>query len=216
MYIPASNAEHRPEVMCDFIDAHPLGMLVTLSGGELFATHLPMLLDRARGAHGVLQGHIARANAQHALPAGTADALIIFTGPDAYISPSFYPSKAQHGKVVPTWNYVAVHVYGSVRYIPDREFLRNHVERLTARHEGGRAQPWSVKDAPEEYIDKMLGAIVGVEVEITRLEGKWKMSQNRSAEDIDGVVAGLGASDDARERDVAEIVHARRPVATDG
>ncbi len=214
MYIPASNAEHRPEVMGDFIDAHPLGALVTVSGGELFATHLPMLLDRSRGAHGVLQGHIARANPQHALPAGTTDALIIFTGPDAYISPTFYPSKAQHGKVVPTWNYVAVHVYGSVRYIPDREFLRKHVERLTARHEGGRPEPWSVGDAPESYIESMLAAIVGVEMEISRMEGKWKMSQNRPAEDIDGVVAGLGGSDDARLKEVAALVKSRRPGAS--
>jgi len=197
--------------MCDFIDAHPLGALVTVSGGELFATHLPLLLDRSRGVHGVLQGHIARANPQHALPAGTADALIIFTGPDAYISPAFYAGKEEHGKVVPTWNYVAVHAYGSVRYVPDREYLRRHVERLTARHEGNRPRPWSVGDAPESYIESMLAAIVGVELEITRLEGKWKMSQNRPAEDIDGVVAGLGASDGARERDVAALVQARRP-----
>ncbi len=112
---------------------------------------------------------------------------------------------------MPTWNYVAVHVYGTVRYIADRDFLLKHVERLTARHEGGRAQPWSVEDAPESYIESMLAAIVGVEIEITRLEGKWKMSQNRSAEDIDGVVAGLGASDVGREREVAGIVQERRP-----
>lgn len=213
MYIPATNAEHRPEVMFDFIEAHPLGVLVTSSSEGLFATHLPLLLDRSRGERGALEGHVARANPQHAFPDDGREALVIFSGPDAYISPSFYPSKARDGKVVPTWNYVAVHAYGRVRYTSDPVFLRHHVGRLTAQNEAGRAAPWSVEDAPAEYVDRMLGAIVGVQVEITRLEGKWKMSQNRPAEDIDGVVAGLGAADNAGERDVAAVVQARRPVA---
>lgn len=211
MYIPATNAEHRPEVMFDFIEAHSLGVLVTTSSEGLFATHLPLLLHRSRGERGALEGHVARANPQHAFPAGETDALVIFSGPDAYISPSFYPSKEAHGKVVPTWNYVAVHAYGRVRYTSDPVFLRAHVERLTAHHESGRAQPWSVGDAPEGYVEGMLRAIVGVEIDITRLEGKWKMSQNRPAEDIDGVVAGLGASDDVRGREVAVLVEERRP-----
>ena len=212
MYIPATNAEHRPEVMFDFIEAHPLGILVTGSGDGLFATHLPLLLERERGPHGTLAGHIARANRQHAMPvANEAEALVIFSGPDAYISPSWYPAKAEHGKVVPTWNYVAVHAYGRVRYTSDPVWLREHVGRLTTRHESGRETPWAVEDAPADYIDQMLRAIVGVEIEITRLEGKWKMSQNRSAEDIDGVVAGLGASDDVRERGVSSLVQLRRP-----
>ena len=211
MYIPGTNAEHRPEVMFDFIEAHPLGILVTGSGEGLFATHLPLLLDRSRGPHGTLQGHVARANRQHAMVATGTEVLVIFSGPDAYISPSFYPSKAEHGKVVPTWNYVAVHAYGRVQFHSEAEFLRAHVGRLTAHHETERAAPWSVDDAPAEYVDQQLRAIVGVEIEITRLEGKWKMSQNRSAADIDGVVAGLGASDDARARDVAALVQLRRP-----
>ena len=211
MYIPSSNAEHSPEVMFDFIEAHSLGVLVTTSSAGLFATHLPLLLDRSRGEYGALEGHVARANPQHAFPEGETDALIIFSGPDAYVSPSFYPSKAIHGKVVPTWNYVAVHAYGRVRYPADPVFLRAHVERLTTHHEAGRAVPWSVGDTPEGYVDGMLRAIVGVEIDITRLEGKWKMSQNRNAEDIDGVVAGLGASDDVRRREVAALVQGRRP-----
>jgi transcriptional regulator len=211
VYIPGTNAEHRPEVIFEFIEAHPLGILVTGSGEGLFATHLPLLLDRTRGPHGTLQGHVARANRQHAMPAEETEALVIFSGPDAYISPSFYPSKAEHGKVVPTWNYVAVHAYGRVQYNSDPVFLRAHVGRLTAHHEASRARPWSVEDAPVEYVDQQLRAIVGVEIEITRLEGKWKMSQNRNAADIDGVVAGLGASDDARKRDVAALVQLRRP-----
>jgi transcriptional regulator len=211
VYIPATNAEHRPEVMFEFIEAHPLGVLVTSSSEGLFATHLPLLLDRARGAHGGLEGHVARANPQHTFPSGETEALVIFSGPDAYISPTFYPSKAEHGKVVPTWNYVAVHAYGRLRYTSDPVFLRNHVGRLTARHEAGSSKPWSVEDAPVEYVDQMLRAIVGVEIEITRLEGKWKMSQNRPAADIDGVVAGLGGSESTREREVAAVVEARRP-----
>ena len=212
MYIPSTNAEHRPEVMFDFIEAHPLGILVTGSGEGLFATHLPLLLDRASGAQGVLTGHIARANRQHALPvADDAEALVIFSGPDAYITPSWYAAKAEHGKVVPTWNYAAVHVYGRVRYTSDPVWLREHVGRLTTHHEASRATPWSVEDAPVEYVDQMLRAIVGVEIEITRLEGKWKMSQNRSAADIDGVVAGLGASSDVRALAVSSLVQVRRP-----
>lgn len=210
MYIPSTNAEHRPEVILDFIEAHPLGILVTSGAEGLFATHLPLLLDRSRGAHGTLSGHIARANRQHTIGAET-QALVIFSGPDAYVSPSFYPSKQEHGKVVPTWNYVAVHAYGRVRYYSDPVTLRAHVERLTATHEAPREAPWSVADAPDSYVDQMLRAIVGVEMEITRLEGKWKMSQNRSAADIDGVVTGLGASSDPREREVAAVVESRRP-----
>ena len=214
MYIPSTNAEHSPEVIFDFIEAHPLGILVTDSAEGLFATHLPLLLDRTRGAHGTLQGHVARANRQHAISAPETEALVIFSGADAYISPSFYPSKAEHGKVVPTWNYVAVHAYGRLQFNAGPDFLRRHVGRLTTHHEATRATPWSVEDAPVDYIDQMLRAIVGVEIEITRLEGKWKMSQNRSAADIDGVVAGLGASDDERERDVADMVQLRRPSIT--
>ena len=214
MYIPSTNAEHRPEVIFEFIEAHPLGILVTGSDDGMFATHLPLLLDRSRGSHGTLQGHVARANRQHAMSATDAEVLVIFSGPDAYISPSFYPSKAEHGKVVPTWNYVAVHAYGRVRYTSDPALLREHVGRLTAHHEASRATPWSVDDAPAEYVDQQLRAIVGVEIDITRLEGKWKMSQNRSAADIDGVVAALGASEGARERRVADVVQSRRAGAS--
>ena len=140
---------------------------------------------------------------------GDAEALIIYQGADAYIRPGWYPSKTEHGKVVPTWNYVAVHAYGVLRFVREPDALRRHLARLTATHEGARAQPWSITDAPADYIEKQLGAIVGVEIAITRLEGKWKMSQNRSAEDVQGVIEGLGASEDPREREVAEIVKGR-------
>ena len=216
MYIPSSNAEHRPEVMLDYMDAHPLAALVTGSGEGLIATHLPLLVDRTRGPYGTLAGHIARANPQQRQARDGNEALVIFSGHDTYITPAFYPSKARDGKVVPTWNYVAVHAYGTLRFVSDPVELRRHLEALTSRHEAPREQPWAVSDAPDDYIARMLGAIVGVEIEITRLEGKWKMSQNRATEDIDGVIAGLEKSDDAAAREVAGIVRARRPAAPDG
>ena len=177
----------------------------------MIATHLPLLVDRRRGAHGTLAGHIARANPQQRQARDGDEALVIFSGHDTYITPAFYPSKARDGKVVPTWNYVAVHAYGTLRFVSDPVELRRHLEALTSHHEASREQPWAVTDAPDDYIARMLGAIVGVEIEITRLEGKWKMSQNCSSEDVDGVIAGLEASGDAAAREVAGIVRAHRP-----
>jgi transcriptional regulator len=210
MYNPPSFAEHDVAVMHAFIEAHPLGALVTASSSGLFATHLPLVLDRGRGEYGVLQGHIARANPHHELAGDGSEALVLFTGTDSYVSPSLYASKAKHGKVVPTWNYVAVHAHCMLRFVREPEALKRHLAQLTARHEAGRPRPWSIDDAPEGYVAKQLGAIVGVELEITRLDGKWKMSQNRAAEDVEGVIEGLSASGDARTREVAEIVRARR------
>lgn len=211
MYIPSSNAENDPEVMWDFIEAHSLGALVTTGADGLFATHLPLLVDRTRGPHGTLQGHIARANPHHRMADSESEALVIFTGPDAYITPAWYPAKAEHGKVVPTWNYVAVHAHGTLRFIEDPAFLHAHLQALTTRHETGRNQEWSMSDAPAEFISGLERAIVGVEITITRLEGKWKMSQNRSPADIDGVVRGLADSGDEVQQRVADIVEARRP-----
>lgn len=211
MYIPPSTSETRPEVLFDFIEAHPLGALVTGGADGLFATHLPLLLDRERGAGGVLQGHVARANPHHRRTGDSSEALVIFTGPDAYVTPAWYPAKAEHGKVVPTWNYVAVHVYGALRFSEDPEFLLRHLEALTRRHERDQAHPWSVHDAPAGYIEQLARGVVGLEIEITHVEGKWKMSQNRSDDDIDGVVRGLAAAADPQARTVAAIVAARRP-----
>ncbi len=210
MYIPPSFAERDVAVMQAFIDAHPLGALVSATPSGLFATHLPLGLHRERGAHGMLQGHVARANPHHELAGDGSEVLVLFTGADSYVTPSLYASKAKDGKVVPTWNYVAVHAHGTLRYVREPAALRRHLEQLTARHEASRAEPWSIGDAPSDYIEKQLGAIVGVEIEITRLDGKWKMSQNRPAEDIEGVIEGLGASEDVRQREVAEIVRERR------
>ena len=215
MYIPPSFAEHDVAVMHDFIDAHPLGALVTSGTTGLFATHLPLVLDRTRGARGTLEGHLARANPHHGLIADGTDAMVIFTGVDAYVTPSLYPSKQRHGKVVPTWNYVAVHAHGRIRLVREPDRLRAHLERLTARHEAVQPRPWSIDDTPVGYVDALLGAIVGIEIEIDRLDGKWKMSQNRPAEDIEGVARGLAASADPAVREVGAVVRARRPDRAD-
>lgn len=210
MYLPRSYAEHDVDRLHDFVQMNPFGALVTASADGMFATHLPLLLDRTRGERGTLEGHLARAN-EHHRRATDQEALVIFNGPDAYVTPAWYPAKQQHGKVVPTWNYVAVHVYGTLAFVDDPAFLHRHLAALTAEHEAHREQPWGVEDAPPEFIAAQQRAIVGVELTITRIEGKWKMSQNRDDADIDGVVAGLSASPRAGDRTVAEIVQARRP-----
>ncbi|WP_337170114.1 FMN-binding negative transcriptional regulator [Gemmatimonas aurantiaca] len=215
MYIPASFRESDRAVLFDFLEAHALGALISgAPGGEtaLYATHLPLWLDRERG---VLEGHLALANphAKHLtqLDAG-AQVLVIFTGPDAYISPGWYPGKHEHGKAVPTWNYIAVHVHGTFRMRDDREFLMTHLERLTTVHEATQSPSWTMAEAPAAYIEQMARAIVGIEISIDVLEGKFKMSQNRSDADIDGVVRGLSASPDATAHEVAAHVAARKPV----
>ena len=213
MYVPNSFAEHDLPTLFAFMEAHPLGALVTTSAaGRLFATHLPLVVDRTAGPMGTLRGHLARANPHSRDVAGGAgEALVIFTGPDAYITPEWYVTKQETGRVVPTWNYVAIHAYGTLRLHDDRELLRAHLEELTRRHEGGRATPWQVSDAPADYVEQQMRAIVGVELMIERLEGKWKMSQNRPAADIDGVIHGLSESEAARDQAVAAIVRERRP-----
>jgi transcriptional regulator len=216
VYVPAPFAESDRDVLLAFIAEHPLGALVTGSPAHgLYATHLPLLLDRTRGAHGVLHGHIARANPHHrrvdAAESGPTDALVIFSGPEAYVSPSWYAAKARHGKVVPTWNYIAVHVTGRVRFIDDRAFLMQHLDALTTEHEASHAHPWAVSDAPAEFVAQLAGAIVGVEIEIVSIEGKWKLSQNRGDDDIDGVIDGLRASASPHAHAVATHVAERRP-----
>ena len=213
MYIPRSFAEEDLPTLLAFIEQHPLAAVVTRSTPEGFvATHLPVVLDRGSGTMGMLVGHVARAN-PHArcLARGPLDALVVFTGPDAYITPEWYRTKAETGRVVPTWNYVAVHAYGTLRLNDDPGALRAHLETLTRRHEADRPRPWHVTDAPSDYVAQQMKAIVRVEVPIDRLEGKWKMSQNRSDADITGVIHGLGASDSPEDRAVAAIVDERRP-----
>jgi transcriptional regulator len=191
MYLPKHFEETRVEVLHDFIRAHPFGALVTITAGGLDANHIPFEIDPAPGPFGTLRAHVARANPVWRDVARDAAALVMFHGPDTYISPSWYPSKAETGKVVPTWNYAVVHAHGVPRFIDDRGWLRAFVEQLTSRHEGSRREPWKITDAPAEFIDTQVGAIIGMEMPITRLIGKWKVSQNRPAHDRDGAAEGL-------------------------
>lgn len=191
MYLPKHFEETRVDVLHGLIRAYPFGALVTQTPGALDANHIPFEVDPDPCPFGTLRGHVARANPvwRQALP--RLEALVIFQGPDTYISPSWYPTKRTTGKVVPTWNYALVHAHGVPRFIDDRAWLRAFVEKLTDRHEARRQEPWKVTDAPADYIDRQVGAIIGLEIPITRLIGKWKVSQNRSPEDRAGVVEGL-------------------------
>ncbi|OKK47399.1 transcriptional regulator [Pseudomonas protegens] len=206
MYLPRAFVDEDLARLQQLILGSRLATLVTWGALGLQASHLPLLLDPGQGANGTLYGHLAKANPQCAELAAGAEALVIFTGEDAYVSPSFYPSKAEHGKVVPTWNYVAVHAYGQPEVFSDPERLLKVVGGLTERHEAGRPQPWQVTDAPADYLEGMLRAIVGCALPIQRLEGKRKLSQNRSAEDIAGVREGLAASADLRDQQLSRLM----------
>jgi transcriptional regulator len=191
MYVAKHFEETRIEILHALIRAHPLATLVTLTSEGLDANHIPLEIDPDPAPFGTLRGHVARANPLWRDVLCEIQALAIFQGPETYISPSWYPSKQETGRVVPTWNYVVVHAHGSLRIINDRAWLRAFIEQLTNRHEEGRSHPWRVTDAPADYIDKQLGAIVGLEMPISRLRGKWKVSQNRPTGDRKGVVEGL-------------------------
>ncbi|MFM2112493.1 MAG: hypothetical protein RLZZ271_1153 [Pseudomonadota bacterium] len=193
MYQPEHFRLNDPAPMHQLMREHPLATLVAQSAEGMVANHVPMLLVPEQGEHGVLQCHVARANPLWREVDVAQEVLAIFNGPQAYISPGWYPTKREHGKVVPTWNYAVVHAWGRLRVVDDAAWLRSLVSRLTATHEAGFEKPWSIDDAPADYIDKMLSAIVGIEITITRLEGKAKVSQNQPAANREGVVQGLAA-----------------------
>jgi transcriptional regulator len=183
MYVPDHFRETRPEVLHDAIRRIGFATLVTRDAkGGLDANHMPMLHEI-----GILRGHVARANP--VWTAGDGEALAIFLGPHAYVSPNWYPSKAETGKAVPTWNYITVHARGTIRWIQDAAWLRAHVTRLSDTHEAARADPWSIGEAPESYIETMLRGIVGFELTVTQLDGKYKLNQNRDVADREGVRA---------------------------
>jgi transcriptional regulator len=195
MYTPKHFEEPRIEVMHELMRARPLATLVTLSSGGLTANHIPLHLADAPAPFGTLRGHVARANPMWSDFAKEVEVLAIFHGPDSYITPTWYATKQETGKVVPTWNYAVVHAYGTLRVIDDAAWLRAQLEVLTAHNEAGFAQPWSVSDAPREYTEKLIKAIVGFEIIITKLTGKWKVSQNQPAQNQASVIAGLNNSD---------------------
>ncbi len=191
------------------IRACGLAHLVTATPDGILATPLPFFLEPSEGELGTLYGHLARANSQWK-QTPHSEALVIYTGPDAYISPSWYATKAETGKVVPTWNYGIVHAYGTVEFFDDPNRLLDVVTRLTQLHEGRRQAPWQVSDAPADFIQGQLRGIVGIRIPIARLEGKLKMSQNRTEADRAGVIEGLRTSDRATEREAAELVPLKR------
>ena len=203
MYLPSAFRQDDLAELHAQLQASPFALLTSAGATGVQASHLPLLLAPDEGEFGTLYGHFARANPHWRDLQGGAEALAVFSGPDAYISPGWYPAKAEHGKVVPTWNYIAVHARGPVELIEEPERLLQIVSRLSDQHESGRERPWAVSDAPREYIDSMLRAIVGFALPIRRLEGKWKLGQNRSAADQAGVRDGLAASTSPGDRELA-------------
>ena len=185
--------------------AKPFAALVSGGSAGVFATHLPTVL-KDDGRYGTIECHLARANPHCKELAEGNEALMIFQGPEGYISPNWYPSKAQHGKVVPTWNYAIVHAYGRPEVMQDENWLRPHVAELTAQQEANETKPWSLSDAPESYIKAMLRGIVGFRFAILRLEGKWKMSQNREMKDREGVVSGIRKREEGDDLEMAGIL----------
>ncbi|HEY0624431.1 FMN-binding negative transcriptional regulator [Sphingomonas sp.] len=195
MYRPPAFREDRPALLHAAIRAHPLATLVTHGPSGLTANLVPFTL--VEGAPALLRAHLAKANPQLADLRAGGEALVIFQGPQAYVTPAWYPSKQEHGKVVPTWNYILVQAHGRSQVIDDTAWLRAQIDALTAQQEAGRAEPWAVSDAPPEFVAAQLKGISGVEIAIDRIEGKWKASQNQPAANREGVLAGLRALDPA-------------------
>ncbi len=209
MYLPAHFEETRIEVLHQLVCEHPLATLVTLAAGGLNANHIPLELNSEPAPFGTLRGHVARANPVWRDLSPAVEALAIFQGPQRYITPAWYQTKKETGKVVPTWNYAVAHAYGPLRIIEDPRWLRRLVERLTNHNEAPRLEPWKVSDAPEDYIEAQLDAIVGIEMPITRLVGKWKVSQNRPQADRASVVEALDRLPDSDAAAMSELVRQR-------
>lgn len=206
MYIPKHFEETDLPTLHALVQSHPLGAWVTLADGALVVNHIPFYIDPARGEYGTLVCHVARANTVWKNFLREVLSVVIFQGPQTYITPSWYPSKQEAGKAVPTWNYAVVHAHGLPHVMDDRDWLLAHVSRLSDMHEENRPHPWGVEDAPPDFIDGMLKAIVGIEIPITKIDGKWKASQNRPAQDKLGVVAGLSAQADDDSQAMAALV----------
>ncbi len=206
MYNPPHFREERTDVLHRFIREHSLATFVTLGVDGLIANHIPLILDTEPAPRGTRRGHLSKANPQwrDSLPA--VSALAIFQGPDAYITPAWYPTRQETGRVVPTWNYVVVHAHGPFRTFEDPVLLEQHVRTLTDHKEASFPCPWSVYDAPVDFFHGQLAGIIGIEISIARLEGKWKVSQNRSVNDRAGVVAGLSASGNPADKTMADLV----------
>jgi transcriptional regulator len=211
LYLPAQFKEERIDVLHSLIREHPFATLVSMNAAGLVANHIPMRIDASAAPFGVLRGHVARANPVWTEFRSDIEALAIFQGPHTYISPSLYPSKQTTGEVVPTWNYVVVQASGTLRFIHEADWLRDFVSTLTDEQEAGRAQPWKMTDAPEAYLERMLGMIVGFELSISGISGKWKLGQNRTLADRQGLVQGLKQSPNADARELASLLAEREP-----
>lgn len=205
MYLPKHFAQHDVAALHTLIQQHPLATLVTVGPDGPTADHIPLELDASAGPHGTLRGHVARANPLWQAAAGTP-VLAVFHGPQAYVTPSWYPSKAATHKVVPTWNYAVVHAQGVLRAVEDAPWLHTLVSRLTGHQEATRAEPWAVGDAPEDFVQSLLRVIVGIEIPLTALVGKWKVSQNRSEADRLGVAQGLAEQGGSGAQAMAALV----------
>jgi transcriptional regulator len=206
MYLPKHFEETRVEVLHQLIRERAFAALVTFGPDGLNANHIPFEIDPGPAPLGTLRGHVARANPVWKQAGTDAEALVIFQGPHSYITPSWYATKQETAKVVPTWNYAMVHAYGPMRAVEDAAWLRALLTKLTNHHESLRSEPWKLTDAPDEFIERQMQAIVGIEIPLTRLIGKWKVSQNRPAADRDGVIAGLTQNGDAVSQAMAELV----------
>ena len=206
MYIPSHNSETRLPVLHQMISEHPLAAVVTLGAEGLIATHMPLVLEADGSEFGVLKGHVSRANSQWRDRNPAVDALAIFAGPQHYISPNWYAGKLDDGKEVPTWNYVVVHAYGPLRIVEDAEWMLAHLNSLVDTHEAAFPMPWKVGDAPADFISSLLKGIVGFELPIRRLEGKWKVSQNRNAADRTGAIKGLTQIGTPESKVMADLI----------
>ncbi|HEY8997835.1 MAG TPA: FMN-binding negative transcriptional regulator [Edaphobacter sp.] len=210
MYIPKFNAETRLDVLDALMRRHPLAALVTMGAGGLFATHLPVVLHRESETHAILRGHLARANRQWQEFDAGVQALAIFTGPEHYITPGWYPEKKVSGKVVPTWNYAVVHAYGTLQVIEDATWLLEHLNTLVDTHEARFEKPWKVADAPADFVAAIAKGIVGLEMTVERLEGKWKVSQNQNQPTRASVTEGLAALDTESSLAMRSLVQGER------
>ena len=208
MYQPPHFREDRIEVQHALIRSRPLGLLITAGAGGLMANPIPFLLDSERPGPGVLRCHLARANPQWRELMGVEECMAVFQGPQSYITPSWYAVKRETGKVVPTWNYATVHAYGKASVISDRDWLGDLLRRLSERHEAREPVQWRMQDQPDAFLNGMLNGIVGFEVAISRLEGKFKLSQNRPAADRPRIIAALDARDDAESQSLARLMRA--------
>lgn len=212
MYCPAHFEESRTEILLGLMAQHPLATVISSGHSGLLADHIPLMYEPEQGTAGKLIGHVARSNPLWQTGPGV-EHLLVFQGPSAYVSPNWYATKAESGKVVPTWNYAVVHVHATLAASHDPAHIRAVLEKQTRRHEAEQPKPWALADAPEDFTERLLGLLVGIEFHILRMQGKWKVSQNQGLANRQGVIAGLQALQRDEAASVADLVHAFSPAA---